>query len=748
MKLNYRVACMIAILATFCSVNGAEFWVSPQGKASGSGTRMDPFLGLQDALEAVRHAGSGSGVTIWLEDGTYPFHQSLKLDRALSGSEGAPLTIRAVHPGKAVLTSASVIPAEAFKSPTDDSRIHFFQKIAAPHIKAVVLAKTKAGEMLSKAGNSALIQSEGYSLPLACWPNRGFAHIKKIFDHGVSDKSMRENGEKISGSFEHPVGGEFNFREPHQGDWQGELASRIGSPKAEGFFSQDWYFESNPLAQSDGDKVKLLKPSGYGIGSGEKLPRRIRLVGLLSELDEPGEWFWDSAKQTLYLWPLNDRAWVGVAGSNALFEINDTEHLRLQGLAFEEAKSAVSVEGGKDVVVVGCLAHNLSGTALSFNGGKLHRILSCDIHDVNTPLSIAGTDLRDLTKRPTDPAHLLDSDGFEVDNNHIWHCRAMRGCHMTGVGWKFTHNLIHDMPGSALAWGGNDVLIAFNEFYEVMSMLGDWGATYTGGVWWAHGDVLKNNFVHDIYNLPQIHAVAGFYHDDLNQGQTTTGNIFYKAGCRSVKLGGGASQTVNNNVFIDCYIDIMTDAVVMEKMPEKKKLYDSGRLKHGDKEDYWWRTEQVVGPEGWKKIPWIKYPKFALAMETNPYAPILNELVKNYEIGTTGEKFFLSKVPDGMVKPEPMVTLQRSDFVDLESENFAFRPGFKVMPGFDPIPFDEIGLVKSEDRPNPVDKAAYRRDVNHRNAERPCFDPNAIYDPVKDNLRLFPEPAYLTSSKA
>lgn len=748
MKRTCRVACTLTFLAFLSTSNAAEFWVSPKGKSSSSGSQLDPFQRPEDALNAIRHSGNAGGATIWLEDGIYTLHQPLSLDHSLSGVEGSPLIIRAVHPGKVVVTAAAGIPASAFRTPADESRTRLLQREAASHIKAAVLTNTEAGAFLGKTGNSALILSGDYSLPLACWPNRGFSHIQKVLDHGESNKLMREKGGKQKGTFEEPVGGEFNFREGHRGDWQGEIAARIGSPKAEGFFSQDWFLESNRLAGSDGVKVKLIDPSGYGIGSGEKLPRRTRLTGLLSELDEPGEWFWDSSKQTLYLWPLNDNDGISVAGSIPIFDIKGADHVRLQGLSFEGAKNAVLVEGGLDVTVAGCLARNLSGTAFSFTGGKSHRILGCDIHDADTPLSMAGTDLRDPKSRASDPVHLLDSEGFEVDNNHIWHCRSMRGCHMTGVGWKFTHNLVHDMPGSALAWSGNDALIAFNEFYEVMKILGDWGATYTGGTWWAYGDVLKNNFVHDLYNLPQIHAVAGFYHDDLNQGQTTTGNVFYKAGCRSVKLGGGASQTVSNNVFVDCYIDVMTDAVVMEKMPEKKKLYDSGKLKHGDKEDYWWRTEQVVGPKGWKKSPWTKYPKFAQAMETNPYGPILNELVKNYEIGTTGERFFLSQVPEGLVKPEPMVTLQYSDFVDPESENFAFKPFFKPMLGFEPIPFGEIGLVKNEYRPAPPDKAAYRRELHQRNAGRPCFDPAAKYDPVRDNLRLFPSPAYLGQQRS
>ena len=433
-----------------------------------------------------------------------------------------------------------------------------------------------------------------------------------------------------------------------------------------------------------------------------------------------------------------------MAGSIPIFRIIHANHVRLQGLAFDGASTAVTVQGGSNVTVAGCLAHNLAHTAFSFLGGKSHQILDCDIHDVDTAVVMAGTDLKDPQNRSSDPAHLLDSDGFEVDNNHIWHCRFMHSCFMRGIGWKFTHNLIHDMPDVALKWGGNDVLIAFNELYEVVKIAGDQGATYTGATWWAYGDVLSNNFVHDIYNLPEAHTIAGFYYDDLIQGQTTTGNVFYKVGCNTVNIHGGASQTVSNNVFIDCYNDVRTHAKDIAQLIKNKKLFDSGNLKNAEKDDYLWsQTEQVVGPEGWKKFPWTKYPKFAQAMEMNPYAPVLNEFVKNYENGTRGERFVLEEVPAGMIKPEPMLSLQRSDFVDPESENFAFRTGFKPMPGFEPIPFEEIGLVKNENRPNPPDKATYRREVNQRNAGRPCFDPNAKYDPVRDNLRLFPKPAYL-----
>ena len=733
----------LCFILTAARLLAVDFFVSPQGKAGASGQKNDPFGSIEEALSLVRKTGHAAGCTVWLEDGIYSVKDSLILKNDLSGEPGNPFRLSAANPGKAILSGAVTIPKSLFKEPTDSTKTRFFQTQAAPHILAADLSGTEAGKLLKASGNRAMIISDGYWLPLACWPNRGYAHIDKILNKGAVWMEGRTKGEKPAQSFEQPIGGEFTLIEKFNGNWADEIAARIGEPVVEGYLAQDWFFESHHLAKFNSGAVKLLDFSHYGVAKNEKLPRRVRFKGLLSELDEPGEWFWDKERQTLYLWPLSPSAPVEVASAMTLVKIEGANDILLRGIAFEGAGDGVSISEGNRVTIAGCFARLLSGKAFSISGGKDHQILSCDIHDVNTPINATGRDLAKSIANNTPPAELLAPDGFVIDNNHIWHCRDTRGCHVTGIGWKFTHNLIHDLPGGALVWGGNDNLIAMNEFYDVMSTLGDWGVIYTGATWWTHGNVIKNNFTHNVINMPQAHGIAGFYYDDLKQGDTTEGNVFYKVSHRTVKLGGGAAQTVVNNVFIDCFIDITTDATMADKLRAKRKQYESGELKQGDKEDHWGRTERIVGKEGWKNAPWTKYPLFQKAMELDPYSPVLCTIARNYEVGTGKEKVWLNKVPEGMVKPETSVEIKREDFVDPEKLNFAFKPEFKPMSGFEPIPFAEIGLVKNDYRPAPPEKDIYRVEAALKNKDRPSFDPEAKYDIVKDNERLYPQPAYL-----
>jgi hypothetical protein len=737
-----RVVSLIILLAPALML-GADFYVSPKGKPSGTGSQAAPFATLADALEAVRKHGQARGCTIWLNNGVYPITTPLTLGPDLSGTPDAPFTLAAVNPGKATVTAAATISPAQFKTMSDPSRTVFLQAAAATKVRAAALAKTPAGNYMRVAQNKAQVISAGSLLPLASWPNRGYAHIATIQNKGVIWAEGRTKGENPTSSFGQPIGGEFTFREKAQGNWMAEVAAQLGRPQAVGYFAADWYFESHPIAWVKGGTLKLIDSSRYGLGSTEALPRRVRVEGLLSELDEPGEWFWDSEKETLYIWPIAPGEPVLISANICLLQLRGASDILIRDMVFEGARAAVVIEGGQRNIVAGCVVRNLSGTGLEIKGGKQHRIQSCDISDVDIPISVSGTDLKKSRAAAVPPEKLLAPDGFVVHNNHIWQCRNTRGCRMAGTGWRFTHNLIHDLPGGALNWSGNDNLIAMNEFYGVMTMLGDWGVIYTGASWWTHGNVIKNNFTHNIINLPQGHGIAGFYFDDFEQGDTTTGNVFYKVGNRAVLMNGGAAQTVVNNVFIDCFIDIYTTGGMAQSTKALREKYENGTLKRGDKSDYWGRNVEVVGKDGWKNPPWTKYPKFRQAMELDPYSPVLCTIARNYDVGTTKDRIVLKAVPEGMLEPEPMLPLQREDFVNTKVLNFAFKPGFKLAAGFEPIPFAEIGLVKDKCRPSPPIKDIYRFAAAQKNADYTSYDSKAKYDPEKDNERLFPPPDYL-----
>ncbi|MCP4639080.1 MAG: right-handed parallel beta-helix repeat-containing protein, partial [bacterium] len=217
--------------------------------------------------------------------------------------------------------------------------------------------------------------------------------------------------------------------------------------------------------------------------------------------------------------------------------------------------------------------------------------------------------------------------------------------------------------------------------------------------------------------------------------------------------------TFENNIVMDCYTMWWTlkRPTTPEGIAEEwKGLERFGRdLPKGDKGDNVYITEQLIGEKGWLKSPWVdEYPELARAIETNPFAQTFGIVDRNYAYnvrnpfhihggsGTVegmeedGVGRFVDLPTDGRFVLPKNITLEA--FVDVPSLNFNFKEGFEPMPGFRPIPFDDIGFVQDEFRPAPPDKATYRKQVYEWFKD----ERGGRYNPRVVNAR-YPEPSYL-----
>ena len=751
------LACLLFSLCP--SLDAADYYVSPSGQDNAPGTAQAPFRSLARALAGVKKSAAAPGSTVWLTDGVHTLTETVELGAGFSGTATAPFTIRAVHPGRATVSGGTLLPATGFRplappaptGPTATTRspqpADLLQPAARPHVVCIRLTGTPAADALDQP--SALLASRSWTLTTARWPDKGYALIGKISSPGAIWISGRSLGKRTTGTMQNPVGGEFTFQETWHGDWARELAAGFGTPRVQGYFSADWWFERDRIARVQAGKITLLSDSRYGLGSKEKLPRRVFVSGLISELDRPGEWFWDNTAKELYLWPIAPDAPVTLAGNFDLFSLKNAAHVIIRDLILELGQNGVVVSGGEHVTIAGCAVRNLPRTGIKIEGGRFHRIQSCDIYNLEIPLSVQGTAAANYTwDSTTHPPHLV-GDGHVITNNHIGNILSGRGISLGGVGITFSHNLIHDLPGSAVTWSGNDHVFEYNEMFSLMKELGDWGATYSGASWCSFGNVFRYNFIHHLLSLPEAHPANGFYFDDHKAGDTTYGNVFYKVGYRAVMCNGGGAQTVVNNIFINNYINVYQTDDDAEKARDEKVKYDAGELKRGDKSDFWWRTEQAVGKNGWERAPWSEaYPAFKRLMEGDPYSPGQTVIARNYELGTIKEAIHLNKVPDGCVEATPMHPISEAAFINPAALNFAFRPEFKPVAGFERIPFEQIGLVKDEYRPNPPAKDQYRGQVRELNKGYAPYDPDARYDSKTINDRLYPDPPYWSPAPA
>jgi len=244
--------------------------------------------------------------------------------------------------------------------------------------------------------------------------------------------------------------------------------------------------------------------------------------------------------------------------------------------------------------------------------------------------------------------------------------------------------------------------------------------------------------------LPQAHPRGGIYPDDGDQGDTIVGNVFYKAAHRAVLLNGGAGHKVNENLFLKGYIGIYNTEGYSEKNYLNIAKFDSGELKRGDKGDYIWRTERVIGAKGWDREPWAsRFPLFRKIMnqEKMRFYPIECDFSRNCFSGNfrnieyrirSGVKD-VAKVP--FIKSSDNREIEMSIFQDPKALDFRYRSG--KPSGLPTIPFSEIGLKKDGYRKQLADKSEYRTKVQSHFEGQASYHPKARYDAKTINKQLY-----------
>jgi hypothetical protein len=163
--------------------------------------------------------------------------------------------------------------------------------------------------------------------------------------------------------------------------------------------------------------------------------------------------------------------------------------------------------------------------------------------------------------------------------------------------------------------------------------------------------------------------------------------------------------------------------------------------------DYVWRAEQVVGPEGWNRPPWItKYPLFAKVMTTDPYLPLECRFKNNLFCENQHRfQFRIGYGEDGIgdIRQAPGIQLENnsdlplSAFEDPAVLDLRIRAGHALPAGVQRIPLEKIGLYLDPYRTQMPEKAEYRREIRAKFEGRPSYDPHAVYDPETINEVLY-----------
>ncbi len=706
---------------------GAErvFYLSPNIANDGDGSKSKPFKSLEQARDSIRQfrkngfIKSNEAVTVYINPGTYKLDNTFELTADDGGIKSAPVVYKALKNGTAHFYGGIIIPPEEFHPINDKSVLDRFVPEVREKVLVCDLSKhfSKPFEQFKNKYRGAPVAPWLYMndkpMTIARYPNEnnGWAEFSKAVDTGLpkqdaSDPSLRK---------QHP--GSFVFEDDRPTRWNVDDGVWLL-----GYWTHDWFEEVIKVASYDKEKkiITLAEPHIYGVAGGTwgAAKRRFYALNLLDELDSPGEWYLDRTKMLLYFYPPEntDNSTIVLATlTKPMVKINGTKHLKFIGINFEYNHSdGVIMQNTVEIEIAGCKIANLAGTGIVLDGYS-NIIRSCDIYNLGQGgISLNGGDRKSL----------ISANNLAI-NNHIHHYGIFQrtyapGIGVNGCGQIVKNNRIHDAPHNAVLYGGNEHLFEKNEVYRVVLETGDAGAFYSGRDWTSQGNILRHNYIHHLGEGDLSHVnTMGVYLDDCDCGDTLEGNIFYRSG-RAIMIGGGRDNIVINNLVVDCPIGIHIDS------------RGTTWKQWNNPADPSWHLEAKAKRLNYTQPPWsTKYPKLARIMQEDPQWPLGNILKNNIFIdcskqvydfdGNTKKILDRLEISDNLVintSGNPKISTSKEmkgfrdiigtqdssidlGFNDLAKGNLTLRKNariYKELPGFKPIPFEQIGLIADDYR--------------------------------------------------
>ena len=506
--------------------------LAPDASRGSSG----PYSTIADAISAardVRRAKPGAGIVIALDSGMHRLDRPVRIGPGDGGAPGRPLVVRGDASGATIVRGSIELTARpgpiggyaSLRPPASTSARLYELPARLASLRHIDAALPRGTSILDERFRPAVTPSLGFevhdengAMVPARWPNSGWATVEAPGPDAWWG---------------------FVTRAPRVALWTGEP-----DLWAAGYWRYDYTYERHHVRAVDAGTLSISTPFTMGMIAGT----RYHVYHALAELDAPGEWYRDTAKNLLIAWPRAAASRVPrleVADIESAFAMDGASHVRLERLTIERFYGdGVRVVGGRDVVIRDSTLRWTGMRGAAFHGARESGIEASDISDTGEGgVMLSAGDRHTLT-----PAGLF-----------VRSCRIERfarialtwkpAIDLAGVGNIASGNYIAEGPHMAIQFQGNDHLIELNEFADVVTDTSDSSVLYSGHDWSAQGTIVRHNFFRDIRGGRPGFDTKGVYLDDFTSGDTVEGNLFLRVK-QPVFIGGGRDNVIAGNVFI------------------------------------------------------------------------------------------------------------------------------------------------------------------------------------------------------
>ena len=546
MKIRWLLFVLGLFLITSCSQKN-NIYISASGNDSNDGTKGHPLLTIakaQELVQTMQKQKPGEPIIVNIRGGVYSLNNAMLFNAMDTDSGKTPVVYRAYKNEEPVFTGSRTL--QNWQVLKDENKLSLLDPAVKGEIYVTDLSKagiTDFGDPVVDGNRPDLVCNDQLQT-LARWPNSEFTRSGEIRGKTAMPLGYTKERRMQEGIFE--------YLDDRQDRWAQEK-----EPCAEGYWYWDWKEEYQKIDKIDPVKNTIYLQEPYH-NYGYKDSLRYYGVNLFCEIDQPTEWYLDRSESKLYWYPpegINpEQAKVTLTVFNALYmvEIKNVKNLTLQGLTFLESRgNGILIKGGENCLIADCRLERFGNEGIHIDGGTGHGIQGCFLNSFgNGGVVLDGGDRRTLTPSGTFVENTV------IENFSLFRRTYEPAILVNGCGHRMSHNRFRHSSSSALRVEGNEHVIEYNEISDVVNESDDQGGL---DMWYNlsyQGNIIRYNRWTDINGKDGICGSAGVRLDDMISGVLIYGNVFENCGSvifGAVQVHGGKENTIENNLFYDCY---------------------------------------------------------------------------------------------------------------------------------------------------------------------------------------------------